>query len=344
MAISTRISQALQNLPKTELHLHIEGTLEPELALRMTERNGVTLPFNGLDDLRSRYYFADLQSFLDLYYQLMSVLRTREDFSDLMFAYLTHAHKDGVRRAEIFFDPQVHMNNGLDYNLVLDGLQDGIARGRDAYGIDAALILSVVRDLPVESAQTLLDAAAPRANELLAIGLDSAEVGYPPELFQQVYERAAGMGLHLVAHAGEEGPSEYIRQALDVLHVERIDHGVRIVDDPALVEHVAAEGIGLTVCPLSNLRLQVVDDVANVPIRQLLDAGVRVTVNSDDPAYFGGYIARNYTALAEAGLPMEALATIAGNSIEACFAPEEDKAAMRAELDRWKAEYADLLV
>lgn len=208
MAISTRISQALQNLPKTELHLHIEGTLEPELALRMTERNGVTLPFNGLDDLRSRYYFADLQSFLDLYYQLMSVLRTREDFSDLMFAYLTHAHKDGVRRAEIFFDPQVHMNNGLDYNLVLDGLQDGIARGRDAYGIDAALILSVVRDLPVESAQTLLDAAAPRANELLAIGLDSAEVGYPPELFEQVYERAAGMGLHLVAHAGEEGPSE----------------------------------------------------------------------------------------------------------------------------------------
>lgn len=175
------------------------------------------------------------------------------------------------------------MNNGLDYNLVLDGLQDGIARGRDAYGIDAALILSVVRDLPVESAQTLLDAAAPRANELLAIGLDSAEVGYPPELFEQVYERAAGMGLHLVAHAGEEGPSEYIRQALDVLHVERIDHGVRIVDDPALVERVAAEGIGLTVCPLSSLRLQVVDDVANVPIRQLLDAGVRVTVNSDDP-------------------------------------------------------------
>ena len=343
MAISTRISQALQELPKTELHLHIEGTLEPELALRLAERNGVTLSFDGLADLRSRYHFADLQSFLDLYYQLMGVLRTREDFSDLMFAYLTHAHEDGVRRAEIFFDPQVHMNNGLDYNLVLDGLQDGIARGRTEYGIDAALILSVVRDLPVESAQALLDAAEPRASELLAIGLDSAEVGYPPELFEQVYERAAGMGLHLVAHAGEEGPAEYIRQALDVLHVERIDHGVRIVDDPALVQRVAAEGIGLTVCPLSNLRLQVVDDVAKVPIRQLLDAGVRVTVNSDDPAYFGGYIARNYMAFAETGLPMTALAVIAGNSIDACFAPEEGKAAMRAELDRWKAEYADLL-
>lgn len=343
MAISTRISQALHALPKTELHLHIEGTLEPELALRLADRNGVTLPFDGVDDLRSHYRFDNLQSFLDLYYQLMSVLRTREDFSDLMFDYLAHAHADGVHRAEIFFDPQIHMNNGLDYDLVLDGLLDGITRGRAAYGIDAALILSVVRDLPVESAQTLLDAAAPRADELLAIGLDSAEVGYPPELFERIYARAAGMGMHLVAHAGEEGPAEYIRQALDVLHVERIDHGVRIIEDPTLVRRVAAEGIGLTVCPLSNLRLQVVDDVAKVPIRQLLDSGVCVTVNSDDPAYFGGYIADNYAALAETGLSIAALADIAGNSIEACFAPEADKAAMRTELDQWKTEYSDLL-
>lgn len=341
--IDEQVKEAIRTLPKTELHLHIEGTLEPDLALRLAERNHVTLPFSGLEDLRSRYHFADLQSFLDLYYQLMGVLHTREDFSDLMFAYLTRAHEDGVRRAEIFFDPQVHMNNGLSYDLVLDGLQDGIARGRAEYGIDAALILCVVRDLPVDSAIALMDTAAPRADELLGIGLDSAEVGYPPELFQQVYARAAGMGLHLVAHAGEEGPAEYIRQALDLLHVERIDHGVHIVDDPALVQRVAKAGVPLTVCPLSNLRLQVVDDVAKVPVQRLLDAGVRVTVNSDDPAYFGGYIADNYAALAKTGLPLAALARIAANSIEACFAPESSKSALRADLDQWKAQHSTLL-
>ena len=335
------ITQALRELPKAELHLHIEGTLEPELALELAERNGVELPFRDLADLKAHYEFANLQSFLDLYYQLMAVLRTREDFTDLMLAYLKHAHEDGVRRAEIFFDPQVHMNNGLSYDLVLDGLLEGLRIGRERYGIEGGLIMCFLRDLPVESAEALIETAAPRASELLGVGLDSAEVGYPPELFKNVYARAAELGLHLVAHAGEEGPADYVLQALDVLHVERIDHGVNTADDPALVGRVADEGIALTVCPLSNRRLQVVQDVRELPIRAFMDAGVKVTVNSDDPAYFGGYIAANYEALAEAGIPLPMLADIAANSLNATFASTQEKTAMLAALDGWRDKYLD---
>ena len=336
---STNITQALRELPKAELHLHIEGTLEPELALELAKRNGVELPFRDLNDLKAHYEFANLQSFLDLYYQLMAVLRTRQDFTDLMLAYLKRAHEDGVRRTEIFFDPQVHMNNGLDYDLVLDGLLEGLRVGRERYGIEGGLIMCFLRDLPVKSAEALMETAAPRADELLGVGLDSAEVGYPPELFKSVYARAAELGLHLVAHAGEEGPADYVLQALDVLHVERIDHGVNTVDDPTLVGRVADEGIALTMCPLSNRRLQVVQDVHELPIRAFMDAGLKVTVNSDDPAYFGGYIAANYEALAEAGITLPMLADIAANSLNATFASAQEKTAMLAALDDWRGKY-----
>ncbi|MBW3094122.1 adenosine deaminase [Bifidobacterium sp. 64T4] len=333
------INQALRTLPKAELHLHIEGTLEPELALRLAERNGVTLPFSDLDDLKAHYEFENLQSFLDLYYQLMSVLRTRKDFTDLMLAYLSRAHEDGVRRAEIFFDPQVHMNNGLSYDLVLDGLLEGLRIGKERYGIDGGLILCIVRDLPVASAFDVLERAAARADELIGIGLDSAEVGYPPELFTAVFERARELGLHCVAHAGEEGPAQYVWQALDALHAERIDHGVRAVDDAALVKRLADEHVALTMCPLSNRRLQVVRDVAELPIAELLHAGVKVTVNSDDPAYFGGYVGANYEALLECGFDLDALAMIAENSLNASFASADEKASYAAESKQWRDEY-----
>lgn len=334
--ISPATEQALRKLPKAELHLHIEGTLEPELALKLAERNNISLPFADLDDLKAHYEFENLQSFLDLYYQLMSVLRTRQDFTDLMLAYLARANADGVRRAEIFFDPQVHMNNGLDFDVVLDGLLEGLRIGHERFGIDGGLIMCIIRDMPVDSAEALLDTAASRAGDLLGIGLDSAEVGYPPELFSHVYERAARLGLHLVAHAGEEGPADHVRQALDFLHVERIDHGVRTATDGDLVARIARDGIALTVCPLSNHRLQVVRDVADLPVRQLFDAGVKVTLNSDDPAYFGGYIGDNYIAMAQTGMSLDELATIAEYSLKSSFATPEQKTTYANALADWK--------
>ena len=266
----------------------------------------------------------------------MSVLRTKQDFTDLMLAYLARANADGVRRAEIFFDPQVHMNNGLDFDVVLDGLLEGLRIGHERFGIDGGLIMCIIRDMPVDSAEALLDTAASRAGDLLGIGLDSAEVGYPPELFTHIYERATRLGLHLVAHAGEEGPADYVRQALDLLHVERIDHGVRTATDGDLVARIARDGIALTVCPLSNHRLQVVRDVADLPVRQLFDAGVKVTLNSDDPAYFGGYIGDNYIAMARTGMSLDELATIAEYSLKSSFATPEQKTTYANALADWK--------
>lgn len=334
MSHNTVSRQAICQLPKTELHLHIEGTLEPQLALTFAQRNHVTLPYLGLEDLREHYEFTNLQSFLDLYYQLMSTLRTREDFRDLMLAYMAHAHADGVRHAEIFFDPQVHVRNGLEYNMVLDGLLDGMKQAQQQYGITSGLILCIVRDLPVEDAHRILDMAAPRAHELLGIGLDSAEVGYPPELFEGVFACARAMGLHAVAHAGEEGPASYVDQALRVLHVERIDHGVRAIEDMQVVEQCARNHIGMTSCPLSNRRLQVVDDLHKLPLRALLNAGVPVSLNSDDPAYFGGYIADNYEALAQIGYTGQELAQFARNSIETAFLDPQQRDSL---LQSWKA-------
>lgn len=327
----------LRSLPKAELHLHIEGTLEPELAFELAGRNGVTLPFADVDELRRRYDFADLQSFLDLYYKCMTVLRTGRDFTDLALAYFARAHADGVRHVEMFCDPQVHAGNGVPVTTVIDGLLAAFAVAEERWGITGGLIPCVVRDQPVASADALLNELAPHAHRLIGIGLDSAEVGYPPSLFERVFARAGALGLRRVAHAGEEGPAEYIWQALRVLGAERIDHGIRAVDDPDLLRHLAEHRIALTLCPLSNVRLQAVTGLDAHPLRTLIGAGVVVTINSDDPAYFGGYVADNYAAIAELGLGTADLAQLARNSIDASFASDERAAGLHALVDEWTA-------
>ena len=328
---------SLRTLPKAELHLHIEGTLEPELAFQLAERNGVVLPFADVDDLRARYDFSDLQSFLDLYYSCMTVLRSAQDFTDLAVAYFARAAADGVQHVEMFFDPQVHAANGVDAATVIAGLRAGFAVAEERWGISGGLIVCIVRDQPVASADALLDEIAPLAHDLIGIGLDSAEVGYPPLLFEDVFARAAGLGLRRVAHAGEEAPADYVWQALRLLEVERVDHGIRSIDDEDLLAHLATHRVPLTVCPLSNLRLRAVADLSMHPLRALVDAGVVVTVNSDDPSYFGGYIAANYEAVAEMGFDHRELAALAENSITASFADAARKAELVAAVREWVA-------
>ncbi|OAH50381.1 adenosine deaminase [Microbacterium oleivorans] len=330
-------SRDLRTLPKAELHLHIEGTLEPELAFSLAARNGVDLPFTDIDDLRTRYDFTDLQSFLDVYYACMAVLRTEQDFTDLAVAYLERAAADGVHHVEMFFDPQVHAANGVAVGTVIDGLRTGLDIAAERLGITGGLIVCIVRDQPVASAQALLDEIAPRAHELLGVGLDSAEVGYPPALFEGVFRRAAELGLHRVAHAGEEGPAAYVWDALRVLEVERVDHGIRSIDDPDLLAHLAEHRVPLTVCPLSNVRLRAVPELAAHPLRRLVDAGVVVTINSDDPSYFGGYIGDNYAAVASLGFDTAELAQLAENSITASFADATRKADLIARVRAWAA-------
>ena len=266
--------RALDRLPSAELHLHIEGTLEPELVFELAARNRVALPFASVDDLRARYEFDDLQSFLNLYYDCMAVLRTREDFRDLAAAYLRRAHAHGVRHAELFFDPQAHTSRGIPIDDVIDGLRDALAEAETELGISGGLILCFLRDQGVASALATLESVAGRASDLLGVGLDSAEVGHPPRLFVEVFARARELGLHVVAHAGEEGDPSYIWEALDLLKVERIDHGVRCLEDPALVERLRVERVPLTVCPLSNVRLGVVASVAEHPLVRMIDAGL----------------------------------------------------------------------
>ena len=330
-------SRDLRTLPKAELHLHIEGTLEPELAFSLAARNGVDLPFTDIDDLRTRYDFTDLQSFLDVYYACMAVLRTEQDFTDLAVAYLERAAADGVHHVEMFFDPQVHAANGVAVGTVIDGLRTGLDIAAERFGITGGLIVCIVRDQPVASAEAILDEIAPRAHELLGIGLDSAEVGYPPSLFENVFRRAAELGLRRVAHAGEEGPAAYVWEALRVLEVERVDHGIRSIDDPELLAHLAEHRVPLTVCPLSNVRLGAVPELAAHPLRRLVDAGVVVTINSDDPSYFGGYIGDNYAAVASLGFDTAELAQLAENSITASFADATRKADLIARVRAWAA-------
>jgi adenosine deaminase len=307
-------------LPKAELHLHVEGTLEPELALELSARNGVALPYPDAAALRRAYSFSDLGSFLALYYECMAVLRTAEDFADLAAAYLARAQADGVRRVEMFFDPQVHLSRGVPLTEVIGGLRKAADRSAETGGPEVGLIACFLRDRgPADAARTL-EQLADHAGQLLAVGLDSAEVGYPPGDFAEVFAAARGLGLHGVAHAGEEGPPEYVWQAIDLLGVARVDHGIRSVEDPALLRRLAADGTALTVCPLSNVRLRCVRTIAAHPLPALLDAGVKVTVNSDDPAYFGGYIGDNYLALASGlGLGLSDLAALAANSVDACL-------------------------
>lgn len=319
-------------LPMAELHLHIEGTFEPEEVFRIARRNGVALPWSDVDDLRRRYDFDDLQSFLDLYYSCMSVLRTRADFAELAGAYFARAHRAGVAHAEIFFDPQAHTSRGVAVDDVIDGLLDAFEQARTAYGMTGGLIMCFLRDRPVEEAMATLEAVAPRARELLGVGLDSAEVGYPPELFGEVFARARELGLHVVAHAGEEGPPAYVWQALRV-GAERIDHGVRSMEDPELVAHLRDRRVPLTVCPLSNVRLRVVPELAAHPLPAMLAAGLLVTVHSDDPAYFGGYLDENLDqCLSALDLADDTRALLARNSIEASFADADRKTELLARL------------
>jgi adenosine deaminase len=328
---------ALLALPKAELHLHIEGTLEPELAFELAERNGVDLPFASVEELSAQYDFDDLQSFLNLYYATMAVLRTREDFAELTRRYLHRAHAQGVRHAELFFDPQAHTSRGVAFDDVVDGLGDALDEAQRDLGMSGGLILCFLRDQPVESAEEALTAGLARTDRIIGVGLDSAEVGYPPSLFEGVYARARGAGLHVVAHAGEEGPPSYVWEALDLLHAERIDHGIRSIEDPALVARLAEERIPLTVCPLSNVRLQATPDLRDHPLLRLDAAGVRITVNSDDPAYFGGYAGQNFTAVRDAlGLTADQVRRFARTSIESSFAAAARKDELLAELDQWR--------
>jgi adenosine deaminase len=321
-------------LPKAELHIHIEGTLEPEMIFELAARNGVALAFPSVEALRDAYNFSDLQSFLDLYYQGMAVLRTTRDFYDLATAYLKRASAQGVRHAELFFDPQAHLNRGIAFETVVDGLWSALEDGRRQLGITSHLIMCFLRDLDAASAMQTLEAALPYRERIVAVGLDSAEVGNPPSKFAAVFDRARSEGFLTVAHAGEEGPPAYVWEALDLLKVSRVDHGVRSLEDPALVERLVRQRIPLTVCPLSNVRLRVVKTLAEHPLRRMLQAGLVATCNSDDPAYFGGYVGDNFRETAAAlGLTDEEVLTLARNSFEASFIDDATRNRYLAELE-----------
>lgn len=330
-----RLPALLRAMPKAELHIHVEGSLEPEMIFRLAQRNGVKLPYAGVEQLRAAYAFTDLQSFLDLYYAGASVLRTEQDFFDMAWAYLERAAADNVVHAEIFFDPQTHTARGVPIGSVIQGLHHACQRAHQEWGLSAKLILCFLRHLSEDEALATLEAALPWRHHFIGVGLDSSERGHPPENFARVFARARELGLHVVAHAGEEGPPAYVAAALDVLKVERVDHGVRALEDAALVARLAAARVPLTVCPLSNVKLCVFPELARHNLPQLLAAGLAVTINSDDPAYFGGYVGENWLRTFEA-LPVlgaaEAFA-IARNGFEASFVEPALKARWTAALE-----------
>jgi adenosine deaminase len=326
----------LKGLPKAELHLHIEGTLEPELAFRLARKHGVTLPYANVEALRAAYQFSDLQSFLDIYYAGASVLRDSDDFFALTEAYLRKAHEQGVVHVEIFFDPQTHTERGIAFRTALEGITGALRAGRAEFRISSRLILCFLRHLSAAEAMRTLEEALPFKNAIAAVGLDSSERGHPPSKFTAVFDRARREGFLTVAHAGEEGPPEYIYEALDLLHVKRIDHGVRCEEDPRLVERLVRERMPLTVCPLSNVKLKVFGTVDDHNIRRLLERGLCVTVNSDDPAYFGGYLLENFQAIERGlGLSRAELTALARNSFEASFLDETEKQHWYAAIDAY---------
>jgi adenine deaminase len=334
-----RLPELLRAMPKAELHIHIEGSLEPELIFALAQRNGVRLPYASVEDLRRAYAFTNLQSFLDIYYAGASVLLKEQDFFDMAWAYLRRAAADNVVRAEIFFDPQTHTARGVAMDTVIDGLARACEQASRELGVSAALILCFLRHLSEEEAFATLEAALPHRDKFIGVGLDSSEVGHPPEKFARVFARCRELGLHLVAHAGEEGPPAYVWTALDLLKVERVDHGVQSTKDAALMARLARDRIPLTVCPLSNLKLCVFPKLADHNLRQLLDGGLVATVNSDDPAYFGGYMNDNFLqTFAATGLGAAHAYQLARNSFEASFIGD---AARRQYIDRLDATFAD---
>ncbi len=328
------VKSFIESMPKAELHLHIEGTLEPELMFELALRNRVHLPFDSPDEVRRAYAFSDLQSFLDIYYQGSRVLLHDRDFFDLTWAYLRKAKEQNIRHTEVFFDPQAHTARGVPIGAVIEGIHHALANGERELGISSKLILCFLRDLSAEHAIQTLESALPYRDYVAGVGLDSSERGHPPEKFTKVFGRARDEGFFVVAHAGEEGPPEYVWQALDTLGVSRIDHGVRAIEDAALVERLRAERVPLTVCPLSNVKLRVFDSIHKHNLPELLDADLIVTINSDDPAYFGGYINENFIAVQEAfNLTKGELATLARNSFEASFLAEDQRREVLRELD-----------
>jgi adenine deaminase len=330
----------LRGLPKAELHLHLEGTLEPELMFELAGRNGVTVRFASVEEVRAAYAFTDLQSFLDIYYEGAAVLRTARDFHELTLAYLDRVAGDGARRVEVFFDPQTHTVRGVPMGAVIEGIAGGLEEGRQRHGITSGLILCFLRHLSAGEAMVTFEEALPFRDHLLGVGLDSAEVGNPASRFDAVFDRARAEGLHAVAHAGEEGPPAYVWEALDLLQAERIDHGVRSLEDPELLARLRDEQVPLTVCPLSNVALRVVDRLVDHPLPALLDAGLAVTINSDDPAYFGGYLGDNYVATQAAlELSRDQMVAIARTSLAACFVDDTERSRLLAELDGYLADH-----
>ena len=328
----------IRGLPKAELHLHIEGTLEPELCFELAARNGLDLRFRSVEELRAAYRFESLQDFLDLYYQGTAVLVREEDFYDLTRAYLDKAHRQTVTHAEISFDPQAHTRRRVPFARMIDGISRATRDAAKDWGMSTALIMCFLRELSEQEAVETLEQALPYKHLIAAVGLDSTEVGNPPRKFRDVFARARAAGFRAVAHAGEEGPPEYVREALDELKVERIDHGVRSLEDDALVERLTATQVPLTVCPLSNLCLPVLSDIAHHPLRTMMERGLFVTVNSDDPAYFGGYINENYQAVSDAlGLGVTDLCRLARNSFSASFPDAATRSKYLAEVDRYEA-------
>ncbi len=328
------LAEFVRRLPKAELHLHIEGTLEPELLLELGRRNSVDLPCSSAEECRAQYRFNDLQDFLGVYYSGVTVLVTEQDFYDLTLAYVRRVAADGARHVEMFFDPQSHVPRGVPFGDVVGGITRALHDGETELGVSSRLIMCFLRDRPASEAMEMLELALPHKHVIVGVGLDSAEVGHPPAEFSAVYEKARAAGFVAVAHAGEEGPPEYITEALDVLKARRIDHGVAAIKDPVLQRRLADLRIPLTMCPLSNLDLQVTPDLSQHPLKRLLDAGLVVTVNSDDPAYFGGYLLDNYLAVQRAlGLSHADLAQLARNSITASLLPDARKAELISEID-----------
>lgn len=324
----------IDRLPKAELHLHIEGSLEPEMLFALAARNGVAIPFADVEAVRAAYSFSNLQDFLDIYYQGMAVLQTEQDFYDLTWAYLQRAQADNVRHTEIFFDPQGHTERGIAFETVLDGIEHALKDGAEKLGISYRLIMCFLRHLSEEEAEATLDQALAHIGRIHGVGLDSSELGHPPSKFARVFARARDLGLHVTAHAGEEGPPDYVREAIDLLMVERIDHGNRALEDQSLVHHLARDQMTLTVCPLSNLRLCVIKRIEDSPVGRMLDLGLKVTINSDDPAYFGGYVNDNFRSVADAlDLDAEQIVTLARNSFTGSFLSPADQARHLAAID-----------
>jgi adenosine deaminase len=335
-AVAPQPTSALDvvKLPKAELHLHIEGTFEPELIFTIAERNGVKLNYPNVEALRDAYNFTDLQSFLNVYYHGMEALRVEQDYYDLTTAYLKRVQVQGVRHAEIFFDPQAHTKRGVAFPVVVDGISRALADGQRNFGITSQLIMCFLRDMSAESAMATLESALPFKDRIIGVGLDSAESGNPPSKFQAVFDRARANGFLTVAHAGEEAGPDYVWEALELLKVSRVDHGVRSLDDPTLVAHLRKERVPLTVCPLSNVRLHVVPTLAAHPLKRMMELGLMCTCNSDDPAYFGGYVGDNFRETAAAlSLSDDQLVTLAKNSFEASFIDDSLKQRYLAEVD-----------